>query len=107
MVQVTEKAAVKAREVLQRMGAPEAAVRVLVNLKGCNCSRYRMAVDPQVRPEDRVVEVGGVRFVADPQAAELLVGAVLDYHEENGDGGFVIQPPVEAAHDGGCGCGAH
>ncbi len=106
MVQVTERAATKAREVLEQMGAQGAAVRVLVNLKGCNCSRYRMAIDPRVTPEDRVVEVGGVRFVADPEAARHLLGAVIDFLEENGTGGFVIRGP-EQAGQGGCGCGAH
>jgi len=106
MIQVTERAAIKAKEVLEQMGAREAAVRVLVNLKGCSCSRYRMAIDPRVTPEDRVVEVGGVRFVADPEAAQHLSGAVLDFLEEGGAEGFVIRAP-ETAGPGGCGCGAH
>ena len=109
MIQVTERAAIKAKEVLERMGMPAAAVRLVVNLKGCNCSRYRMAIDAQVSPEDRVVEVDGVRFVADPEAARLLEGARLDYRADADGEGFVIEgpPASDPAHEEGCGCGHH
>ncbi len=99
MIQVTDRAAEALGRLLSDQGA-QAVVRILVRERGCNCSRYRMALEPGARPGDRVLEVGGVRVVADPRAAELLTGAVLDYVPE----GFVIRPPEEAA---GCGCNGH
>lgn len=108
MIEVTERAAKEARALLQNLGRPAAAIRLLVREKGCNCSRYRMAVDEEVREGDRVVERGGVRFLFDPRSAELLAGAVVDFVEEATGRGFVIQGASEPDHDqGGCGCGHH
>ncbi len=111
MIQVTQEAVQALKDELERLGRPGAAVRILVKEKGCNCSRYRLAVEDAPAPGDRVVELEGLKVVADPRAAELLSGAVLDYVRQNGTGGFVIHPPQEVAlekHEGhGCGCGHH
>ncbi len=106
MIEITERAAREARALLDNLGRPGAAIRLLVREKGCNCSRYRMAVDDEARAGDRVLERGGVRFLLDPRSAELLAGAVVDFVEEGGGRGFVIQGAPEPGHDGdGCGCG--
>lgn len=111
MIEVTPRALLEAQSVLQRLGAKQAAIRILVKEKGCNCSRYRMAIDDEVREGDRVLEIEGVRFLFDPKSAAALEGGVLDFVDEGHRRGFVIHGGAEAEHhhhhDGGCGCGHH
>ena len=104
MVQVTPKAAEMLRHTLRQHGAEGRPIRLLVREKGCNCSKYRMAIDEAVREDDLVVEVEGLRLVIDPKSAPALEGVVVDFAEGPQGAGFVIQAPPEQG-DAGCGCG--
>lgn len=43
--------------------------------------------------DDRVFTAGGFKLLVDPQSAERLEGATVDFVERNGASGFEVRPP--------------
>ena len=82
------------------------AIRVFIAQGGCGCSgpRFGMGLD-QPSEEDQVIEIGALKFIADPASAPSLQDASIDYIEDVMQQGFQITAPNAAASGGGCGCG--
>lgn len=92
MPTVTPGAAATIRRVLDEN--PEAAgLRIQVESGGCAGLRYGMGLEAEADPSDRVVEVGGVRIFLDPDSARMLIGAVVDFVENEEGAGFRFDNP--------------
>ncbi len=106
---VTEIAQQRLSALIKENDAPEQAIRVFAQAGGCGCSgpQFGMGLDdPQAT--DSIVEFGGIKFIADPTAAEALEGASIDFVDDVMQQGFSIQAPNAAEVMGGggaCGCG--
>ena len=66
MITLTDKAAVKVKELLAAEGADDLALRVAVRPGGCSGFSYEMFFDGDIAEEDVRAEVGGVSIVVDP-----------------------------------------
>ena len=77
------------------------ALRVYVEGGGCSGLQYGMVFDEK-RDGDVASEIQGVPVLVDPDSAEYLRGAVVDYSDALTGGGFKISNP-NAHHS--CGCG--
>ena len=76
MIQVTDKAAEKAKALFTEKGLPsDTGLRVFVVGGGCSGYQYGMALARDVEDDDLVIENQGVRLVVDPDSAPLLEGA--------------------------------
>src|SRR5579871_6960951 len=93
LVTITEKAAEKAKSLLEQRGAPNGALRVFVVGGGCSGYQYGMAIAPEAEEGDLVIEEHGVRLLVDPDSAALLSGAEVDYVEDLMKSGFTIFNP--------------
>jgi len=102
MLSITEKAAVRAREVLAEKGLAEGGLRVFVVGGGCAGYQYGMALTQHAEQDDLVVEQLGLKLVVDPDSAPLLEGAEIDYVDDLMRSGFTIYNP-NATHS--CACG--
>jgi iron-sulfur cluster assembly protein len=103
MINMTERAAVKAKEILAQKGVgPEGGLRVFVVGGGCSGYQYGMALARQVEEDDFVIEQDGVRLVVDPESAALLQGAEIDYVDDLMKAGFTIYNPNAVRT---CACG--
>ncbi len=105
MIQLTEKAASKIRELLAREGVPadRGGLRIGVQGGGCSGLTYAMRLETQARDHDKVFEEHGSRIFVDPKSYLYLQNTTLDYVEELMRQGFVFQNPnAERA----CGCGS-
>ena len=102
MITLTDKAAVKVKELLAAEGADDLALRVAVRPGGCSGFSYEMFFDGDIAADDVAQEVSGVRVVVDPASAELLKGAVLDFKDGLQGAGFAIENPNASRT---CGCG--
>ena len=60
---------------------------------GCSGYSYDMFFDSEVATDDSVQTFGSVRVVVDPDSAELMKGAVLDYQDGLQESGFHITNP--------------
>ena len=99
---VTEKAAVKVKEFLQREGKEGWGLRVGVIPGGCSGLTYLMDYEQESGEDDNVLEVEGVRFFVSRDDLEHLGGAKLDYVETLQASGFKIDNPNVKSS---CGCG--
>ena len=101
MITLTERAADRVRDLLQREGHPNAALRLRVTAGGCSGLRYELAFD-EVQDVDHALEQHGVAVVIDPKSAPHLADCILDYADGLNETGFLIENPNAATT---CGCG--
>ena len=103
MIVLTETATTKVKQLLEAEDQPELSLRVAVRPGGCSGLSYEMFFDSEKAPDDIEQIYGeGVRVVVDPQSAEYLSGASLDYKDGLQDAGFTINNPNAQRT---CGCG--
>lgn len=102
-VNVTDRAAAKAKALLEQRGMTEGALRVFVVGGGCSGFQYGMALAESAEEGDIVVERNGVRVVVDSDSAKLLDGAEVDYTEDIMKSGFSIFNPKAVKS---CACGS-
>jgi iron-sulfur cluster assembly accessory protein len=103
VVTITDKAAEKAKEVLQDRGITEGALRLFIAGGGCSGYQYGMALAHEAEEDDLVIEMNGLRLVVDPDSAPLLIGAEIDYVEDLMKSGFTIYNPNAVKS---CACGS-
>ena len=103
-VTLTDTAVAKVAELLaDEEGGEELALRVAVRPGGCSGYSYDMFFDSEIADDDIVRSFGEVRVVVDPESAELIKGATLDYRDGLQGAGFHITNPNATRT---CGCGS-
>lgn len=103
-VELTDTAVAKVAELLaEEDGAEGLALRVAVRPGGCSGYSYDMFFDSEVADDDVVRSFGKVTVVVDPESAELVKGATLDYRDGLQGAGFHITNPNATRT---CGCGS-
>ncbi len=103
LVTITEAAVEKAKALLEARDLPEGALRVFVAGGGCSGYQYGMALARSTEEDDLVLEQSGVRIVVDPESAQYLEGAEIDYVDEVMKSGFSIYNPNATKS---CACGS-
>lgn len=103
LVNITERAAEKAKALLEAREVPEGALRVFVAGGGCSGYQYGMAIARASEAGDIVLEQFGVRLVVDPESAQYLEGAEIDYVDDIMKSGFSIFNPNATKS---CACGS-
>jgi iron-sulfur cluster assembly protein/iron-sulfur cluster insertion protein len=102
MIMLTDNAASKVNELITAEGEEGLALRVAVRPGGCSGFSYEMFFDTDRADDDITKDFSGVDVVVDPQSAQLLEGATLDYKDGLQDAGFSIDNPNAQRT---CGCG--
>ncbi|MDF3074025.1 MAG: hypothetical protein K0S54_1692 [Alphaproteobacteria bacterium] len=102
LMSITEAAAERVRQLMDKRGKPTFGVRIGVRTKGCSGLSYTLEYADDKAPADEVVEAHGVRLLVDPKASLFLIGTEMDYEVEKLKSGFVFRNPNEK---GRCGCG--
>ncbi len=103
LVNITEKAAEKAKALLLAREIPDGALRVFVAGGGCSGYQYGMALARSAEDDDIVLEQQGVRILVDPESANYLAGAEIDYVDDIMKSGFSIFNPNAVKS---CACGS-
>ena len=103
MITISDKAAVKIRELLQGDTYDDSyGVRVSVVSGGCSGLSYKMDFDNQPAVTDEVFEDKGLKIMCDRKSFFYLVGTELDFTEGLNAKGFHFVNPNAART---CGCG--
>jgi len=106
MIEITEKAAGKIKEMLEKKKIPldKGGMRFGVRGGGCSGMQYAIKAEFQPRDEDEVFEKSGIRVFVDPASLSYMDGSVIDwqYVEDLLGEGFKIDNPNVK---GSCGCG--
>jgi iron-sulfur cluster assembly accessory protein len=103
MLQLTDTATSKVKEIMTQQSPSPAALRVAVVGGGCSGFSYHMAFDNQENPADNVYEFDGVKVLVDQMSEMYLDGVQIDYIESLEGAGFKFNNPNVKST---CGCGS-
>lgn len=107
MIQITEKAALKIKEISDSEGIGHYNVRVRVVGGGCAGFTYDMYYEEKIGDMDEVVEItdyyGTIKVVVDPLSFQYLDEVTIDYIDSQFGAGFKFINPKAT---GSCGCGS-
>ena len=102
VVTLTDRAAERVREIMDRAEKPYAGLRVGVKNGGCAGQEYVLEYAEAADPLDEVVEDKGVTILIEPKAVLFLIGSEIDYEVSKLSAKFVFHNPNETD---ACGCG--
>ncbi len=102
MIQLTEQAVNKVKEVIAAEAENFVGIRVAVTGGGCSGFQYAMNLEREEQQGDQVVELEGLRVFVDEQSMLYLDGTQIDYVETVQGAGFKFENPNVT---GSCGCG--
>ena len=80
MVNVSDSAAGKIKELLAEEQKIESGLRVFVQGGGCSGFQYGLMIEDAPAPGDQSIEANGIRLFVDPISARYLDGAEVGDH---------------------------
>ncbi len=101
-VSVTDFAAEKLKELMQKEKQDGFGLRIAALPGGCSGFVYQMNFEKSSESSDVVFEDKGVKIFVDKESLQVLNGIEVDYVDNLNESGFKINNP-NAKH--GCGCG--
>ena len=101
-MKLTDAAAERVRQIMQRSEKPVLGLRVGVKNGGCAGMEYTMEWAEAQKPFDEVVEDKGVTVLIDPKAVLFLLGTEMDFQTTALKSGFTFNNPNQTS---ACGCG--
>jgi iron-sulfur cluster assembly protein len=102
VVTLTDRAADRVREIMDKAEKPYAGLRVGVKNGGCAGQEYVLDYAEAAGPLDEVVEDRGVTIFVDPKSVLFLIGSEIDFETTKLASKFVFRNPNETD---ACGCG--
>ena len=103
LIKLTEPAGRKVRQLMQRDGVTDGALRVKIVGGGCAGLEYKMDFEKNPpTPKDILIESAGVRVLVDVKSALYVSGSEVDFQDKMIGGGFKIHNPNATAT---CSCG--
>ena len=101
-VTLSDRAAARVQEIMNRAEKPYAGLRVGVKNGGCAGQEYVLEYAEAAGPLDEVIEDKGVTILIEPKAVLFLLGTEIDYETSKLSAKFVFRNPNETD---ACGCG--
>ena len=102
VIRLTDAAATRIRDILDKSEGRYVGVRVGVKNGGCAGMSYTMDYAEEQGPLDEVIEDKGVRILIDPKAIMFLIGTEMDFKRDKLAARFVFSNPNQTE---ACGCG--
>ena len=103
MVEITESAKNKIKDILYEEGNPNIALRTFVQGGGCSGFQYGFTLDETKNEDDFEIPLDEFKILIDAMSMQYLQGASIDYKEELMGSNFVIKNPNAQTT---CGCGS-
>ncbi len=103
MLQLTETATHKVKEIISQQTPSPIALRVAVVGGGCSGFSYHMAFDNTENATDNVYQFDGLKVFVDQMSEMYLDGVQIDYIESIEGAGFKFNNPNVKST---CGCGS-
>ena len=102
IIKLSEKAALRIKDIMSSAEKNAIGVRVSVKSGGCAGMSYVMEYAKKINPNDEIIEDRGVKIFLDAAAVMYLLGTEMDYKKEEFSSSFVFNNPNESER---CGCG--
>ena len=103
MIDITESAKNKIKDILYDEGNPKMSLRTFVQGGGCSGFSYGFTLDEEKNDDDFEIVLDEFKVVIDAMSMQYLQGASIDYKEEAMGSQFVITNPNAQST---CGCGS-
>ncbi|PQP80956.1 iron-sulfur cluster assembly accessory protein [Paenibacillus sp. PCH8] len=103
MINISETAADRLKEMLAQQEAPGMFLRLGVTPGGCTGFSYAMGFDDKESDEDLYMDIQSMKVVVEKENLKYLDGLEIDFEESGMTGGFTIHNPNAVAT---CGCGS-
>lgn len=101
-VKITENAARRVAELIEKQGNPDLMLRIAVEGGGCSGFQYGFSFAEEAEPGDLELERDGVKVLVDSASLLYLAGSEVDFVEDIVGSSFRITNPNATAS---CGCG--
>ena len=101
MITVTETAAKKIKQNIQRRGSG-VGIRIGIRTTGCSGLAYVLEYVDQINEEDTIFESQDVQVIIDAKSLPILGNLDVDYVRQGLNEGFEFNNPSEKDR---CGCG--
>ena len=83
MIQLSERAVSKVKELLTTDNKPGYGLRVAVQGGGCSGFQYGLTFDNEEKPNDNVLEIDGLKVYVDAMSGMYLEGVKIDLSQES------------------------
>jgi iron-sulfur cluster insertion protein len=103
MIEITESAKNKIKDILYDEGNPKMSLRTFVQGGGCSGFSYGFTLDEEQNEDDFEIVLDEFKVLIDVMSMQYLQGASIDYKEELMGSQFVIKNPNAQST---CGCGS-
>ena len=103
LINVTESAASKIKDLLAEENKADSGLRVFVQGGGCSGFQYGLMIEESGGVGDQTFESNGIKLYVDPVSLSYLKGAEVDFVDTITGGGFTIKNPNATST---CGCGS-
>ncbi len=103
MLQLTERAVSKVKQLMAAEEKSGFGLRVAVQGGGCSGFQYGMTYEKDQQPNDQVLEFEDLRVFVDAMSSAYLEEVKIDYVDSLQESGFKIENPKAT---GTCGCGS-
>jgi iron-sulfur cluster insertion protein len=103
MIEITNSAKDKIKDILAEENNPKLALRTFVQGGGCSGFNYGFTLDEEVAEDDFEIPLDNFKLVIDGMSMQYLSGATIDYKETLMGSNFVISNPNAKST---CGCGS-
>ena len=102
IIKLSDKAALRIKEIMASSEKDSLGVRVSVKSGGCAGMSYVMEYAKKKNPNDEIIKDKGVVVFVDSAAVMYLLGTEMDYKKDELSSSFVFNNPNETER---CGCG--
>ena len=99
----TDRAAAKVRDLIAEEGNDDLKLRVFVTGGGCSGFQYGFTFDELVADDDTAIKNGDVTLLVDSMSYQYLAGGTVDYTEGLEGSRFIVDNPNAETT---CGCGS-
>lgn len=103
MINITENAKLKIKDVLIEENNPNVKLRMFVQGGGCSGFSYGFTLDEEQNEDDFIIENDNYNLLVDAMSMQYLEGATVDYVESLMGSSFSIKNPNAEST---CGCGS-
>ncbi|MGL3104311.1 HesB/IscA family protein [Bradyrhizobium sp. BR 1432] len=102
MINLTESAQNALKSAISAAAQPVSGLRIMVEGGGCAGFKYTMGLAAAPKPDDTVIERGGIKLFIDNDSHEHLAGTTIDFVVAFDSSGFTFDNPNAKSN---CSCG--
>jgi Fe/S biogenesis protein NfuA len=92
-ITVTDAGKQKVRSIIDSQDVEVEGLRIRIEGRTASAFQYELGLEETAAPDDVVIDCGDFKVLIDPDSAENLKGATVDYVENLNSSGFNIENP--------------